>query len=68
MKNFYENTQADFAETVEFVTKNPAKKLKIYDEVGSIEVGKSADLVIFDENFNIKKVFIDGKENLGFRI
>ena len=63
LKNFFENTSATLPETIELVTKNPAKKLNIYDKIGSIEIGKSADFVIFDENFNIKKVFIDG-ENL----
>lgn len=61
-KNFHENTSATVAETVELVTKNPAKKLNLYDKIGSLEVGKSADFVIFDENFNIKKVFIDGQQ------
>lgn len=61
MKNFYENTQSTVAEIVELVTKNPARKLNLYDKIGSLEVGKSADFVIFDENFNVKKVFVDGK-------
>lgn len=62
MKNFHENTGANIAEVVETVTKNPARELKIYNKIGSISVGKSADFVIFDENFNIKKVFIDGQQ------
>lgn len=62
LKNFFENTSATLPETIELVTKNPAKKLNIYDKIGSIEIGKSADFVIFDENFNIKKVFIDGQQ------
>lgn len=61
VKNFLENTSAKFSEVVELVTKNPAKKLNLYDKIGSLEVGKFADIVIFDENFNIKKVFINGK-------
>ena len=32
------------------VTINPAKQLGIEDKVGSIEVGKSADLVLFDKH------------------
>ena len=31
MKNFHENTGASIAEIVEFVTKNPARELKIFD-------------------------------------
>lgn len=61
-KNFHENTSATVAETVELVTKNPAKKLDLYDKIGSLEVGKSADFVIFDENFNVKKTFVNGQQ------
>ena len=60
--NFYRNTDLNLAEVIETVTKNPAQELKIYNEVGSIEVGKAADLVIFDSNFAIKKTFINGAE------
>ena len=35
-------------EALAMVTINPAKQLGIDDRVGSIEVGKSADLVLFD--------------------
>ncbi|HTU48111.1 MAG TPA: amidohydrolase [Bryobacteraceae bacterium] len=49
------------------VTINPAKQLGIDDQVGSIEVGKSADLVLFDQhplsNYSkALKVWIDGHE------
>ena len=53
-------------EALSLVTINPAKQLKIDDKVGSLEVGKDADLVVFDahplSNFSkVEKVFIDGK-------
>ena len=32
------------------ITINPAKQLRVDDRIGSIEVGKDADLVIFDEH------------------
>lgn len=35
---------------LELITINPAKQLGIADKVGSIEVGKQADLVIFDNH------------------
>jgi imidazolonepropionase-like amidohydrolase len=49
------------------VTINPAKQLGIDDKVGSIEVGKSADMVLLDkdplDNFSkVQKVWIDGHE------
>ena len=53
-------------EALSLVTVNPAKQLKIDGKVGSLEVGKDADAVIFDghplSNFSkVEKVFIDGK-------
>ena len=61
VKNFSVNAEMKIPAAVELVTKNPARELKIYENVGSIEVGKAADLVIFDENFNVKKTFVGGR-------
>jgi imidazolonepropionase-like amidohydrolase len=54
-------------EALAMVTINPAKQLGIDDKVGSIEVGKSADLVLFDKHplsgfSKPQKVWIDGHE------
>ncbi len=54
-------------EALAMVTINPAKQLGIDDKVGSIEVGKSADLVLFDKHpldtfSKPLKVWIDGHE------
>ena len=54
-------------EALAMVTINPAKQLGIDDKVGSIEVGKSADLVLFDKHplsgfSRPQKVWIDGHE------
>ena len=38
----------------------PAKLHKIDKEYGSIEIGKAADLVIADCNYNIESVILDG--------
>lgn len=38
----------------------PAKLAGLAREIGSIEVGKAADLVVCNDNIEIKKVFIDG--------
>ena len=49
------------------ITINPAKHAGIADRVGSLEVGKDADLVItdgspFEVSTNVVHVFIDGKQ------
>jgi imidazolonepropionase-like amidohydrolase len=54
-------------EALAMVTINPAKQLGIDDKVGSIEVGKSADLVLFDKHplsgySKPLKVWIDGHQ------
>ncbi|MGN0158482.1 MAG: N-acetylglucosamine-6-phosphate deacetylase [Brotaphodocola sp.] len=38
-------------------TENPAKSIGIFKECGSIAVGKRADLVIINDNFDVLKVF-----------
>ncbi len=53
-------------EALSMVTINPAKQLMIDKRVGSIEVGKDADLVIYDEHplstfAKVEKVLIDGQ-------
>ncbi len=53
------------AEALAMVTLNPAKQLGIENRVGSIDVGKDADLVIYDKyplsDFaKVQKVLIDG--------
>jgi len=52
---------------LKMLTINPAKILGIDDKVGSIEVGKDADIVIWDNDpflpqAKVEKVFIEGKE------
>ena len=48
-------------EAVKMMTLNPAKILNIQDRKGSLEVGKEADILIFDKNIDIKKVIIKGE-------
>lgn len=48
------------ADASKMLSEAPAKLLKIYSSVGSIETGKTADLVTADRNLNIKHVISDG--------
>jgi len=64
VKNFYENTSATLNEAIQMATYNPALSLGIANSKGCIEIGKDADLIIFDKNFDLKFVFIDGKKVL----
>lgn len=48
-------------QAVKMASLNPAKSIKMDDKKGSIEIGKDADLILFDEDINVEKVFIAGK-------
>ena len=61
VKIFWENTGAELPQIIEMVTKTPAQELALYEEVGSLESGKRADIVIFDEDVQIHKTVIGGK-------
>ena len=54
-------------EALSLVTINPARQLMIEDRVGSLEVGKEADIVLTDKHplsmyAKVQKVFVDGEE------
>lgn len=61
VKNYMENTDFKIYEVVNMASLNPAKSLGIDSKTGSIEVGKDADIVIFDNDFNIKQTVINGE-------
>ena len=53
-------------EALRLVTLNPARQLRVEDRVGSIDVGKDADLVIFQGHplsmeGQVQKTYVDGK-------
>lgn len=50
----------DFKTALKSCTINPAKVIKEDKNIGSIAVGKCADLIVTDENFSIKEVYING--------
>lgn len=47
-------------DAVRMASLNPAKAIKIDDRKGSIEIEKDADLILFDENINIKAGIVGG--------
>ncbi len=47
-------------DAVRMASLNPAKAIKIDDRKGSVETGKDADLIIFDEDINMKAGIVGG--------
>ena len=60
-RNIMAHTNCGIAQAFLMASTNPAKAVDLYDEVGSIDVGKRADLVFVDDLFNIKKVMLEGE-------
>ncbi|WP_302948281.1 N-acetylglucosamine-6-phosphate deacetylase [uncultured Selenomonas sp.] len=59
---FRENTGASIPAVVEAATRTPAEELGVYDRLGSLTVGKYADIAIFDEQFRIHRTVIGGRD------
>lgn len=55
-----ENLGASIPTIVEMATRTPAEELNVYDKLGSLTVGKYADIVIFDEDFRIRRTIVGG--------
>ena len=49
----------DIVSAVKMLTEVPAKILKI--NKGTLESGKDADIIVFDDNINVKKIFVGGE-------
>ena len=58
--NVYNNSTIPLWECVNCATLNPATTIGVADRKGSIGVGKDADIVILDNEFNVKKTIIGG--------
>ncbi len=59
--NAYTNSQIPLWECVNCASLNPATTIGLDKEKGSIEVGKDADIIITDNEFNVKKTIIKGE-------
>ncbi|MBK5240045.1 N-acetylglucosamine-6-phosphate deacetylase [Clostridium sp.] len=60
VKNFMNNSDIDICEAISLVSINPARELGLDKVKGSLEVGKYADIVILDSNFNVQQTIVEG--------
>ncbi|MBQ4526614.1 MAG: amidohydrolase family protein [Clostridia bacterium] len=59
-RNIMCSTNCGIAQAFLMASTNPAKAIAMDAEIGSIDIGKRADLVFVDDWFNVKKVMIGG--------
>ncbi|NFN79676.1 N-acetylglucosamine-6-phosphate deacetylase [Clostridium botulinum] len=50
--NFFKNTNLELNEVINMASLNPAKSIGIDDKKGSLDIGKDADICIFDDEMN----------------
>lgn len=60
--NFFKNTNLTLNEAINMASINPAKSIRIDDKKGSLEIGKDADISIFDEEMNCYLAISEGKK------
>ena len=60
MRTAVKEMQIPLESAIACATMNPAKAIGIYDRYGSISTGKIANLVLLDQDLNIRQVIIHG--------
>lgn len=61
IQNYMKFTEANLPEAVRAASSTPAKLIGMDQKKGTIEPDKDADLVLFDENFQVLKTIIGGE-------
>jgi N-acetylglucosamine-6-phosphate deacetylase len=61
-KNVMSHTRVGITEVFLMASRNPARVIGLDDEIGTVEVGKIADLVIVDDKFNVAGVILGGRK------
>lgn len=62
LKNLVEKAGVPFAEALNSCTLNPATMLKMEDKVGRIAAGCDASIVVLEDNYDVKSVYVQGKK------
>ena len=62
VKNVKDNSSYKLHEIVKMATYNAARHCKVEDKKGKLQEGYDADVILFDEDININRVIIGGKE------
>ena len=62
VKNIALFADISFESALYNATVSPAKMLGIFDEVGSLEVGKMANMLVLDEENNVREVIFEGRK------
>lgn len=59
-RNMKKHVGCGMIEIFKMAARNPANAINLLDEIGTLEEGKRANIVLVDEDFNIHSVILDG--------
>ncbi len=60
-RHFQRYTGCSMQEVIQVTSVNPAKELNVYDRKGSLSIGKDADFVVVDDDFNVMFTYCRGQ-------
>ena len=61
IRTLVQQAEIPLQDAVRMVSESPAKFMNVYDRKGSLEKGKDADMMILDEDLNLRGVWAMGK-------
>jgi N-acetylglucosamine-6-phosphate deacetylase len=64
VRTFAELTKRPLWEVIRLASLTPARIAGADRQIGSIEPGKRADLLVLDRGLNVRRVFVDGVESV----
>ena len=61
IRTVVQKAEIPLADAVRMASETPAKIMGVYDRKGSLQKGKDADIIVMDENLNVRAVWAMGK-------
>lgn len=61
LKTMVQMAEVPLMDAVKMLTATPARIMNVLDEKGELVAGKDADIVIFDDNYQVQKTIVQGK-------
>ena len=61
IRTMVQKAEIPLADAVRMASETPAKIMGVYDRKGSLQKGKDADIIVMDEDLNVRAVWAMGK-------
>ncbi len=61
VRNLVRDVGVSLADAVKMASLNPARVIGMEKTKGSLEIGKDADIIVFDDDINVQLTFVKGK-------